>query len=60
MLFRSLAKNFIKSLLNPDPVARPTATQALQDSVSIQYVSLHLNGLTLSHLIVADYTRAIY
>ena len=28
------AKNFIKSLLNPDPVKRPTTAQALTDTVS--------------------------
>lgn len=28
-----LAKNFIKSLLNPNPAQRPTATKALKDPV---------------------------
>jgi len=30
---RLLAKNFIKSLLNPDPAQRPTAAKALKDPV---------------------------
>ena len=29
------AKEFIKSLLNPDPIARPTAAQALHHAVSV-------------------------
>lgn len=39
MHLRLLAKNFIKSLLNPDPQVRPTAAQALQHTVSISCVS---------------------
>ena len=30
-----VAKNFIKSLLNPDPAKRPTAAKALTDHVRI-------------------------
>ena len=37
---KHLAKNFIKSLLNPNPTQRPTAAAALADHVRIRFPSL--------------------
>jgi len=39
MTFRFIAKMFVKKLLNPDPVARPSAAEALDDPVSIPITS---------------------
>ena len=39
--YRTAAKEFIKSLLNPDPNQRPGAEEALKDKVRLSFLFSH-------------------